>query len=54
MKKKCIYDQWFDGELPNPNGFTRAMIKLWEEADGINRGRMIKAFPEFFEGSENI
>lgn len=47
----CIYDRWFEGELINPNGFTRALIKCWHEADGYNRTRLIQAFPEYFKHS---
>lgn len=56
MKKKsrCIYDQWYDGELTNPNGFTRAIIKTWQEADGNNKHRLKEAFPEFFKDSAYI
>lgn len=52
--KKCLYDQWYDGEAKNLNKFTIELFKIIQYADGPNRLRIVQAWPEWFESSEYI
>ena len=54
INMKCLYDQWCDGQQINLNNFTNKLFEAFQVADGINRSKFIKEWPEFFEGSENI
>lgn len=51
---RCLYDQWFDGESKNISNFVEGLFRLVAFADGTNKERIVKTWPEYFEGSQNI
>jgi hypothetical protein len=51
---KCLYDQWYEGEQKNLNNFTKKLFEAFMIADGTNRAKFIREWPEYFKGSQNI
>jgi len=43
-----LFERWNDGEKLNLNAFTICLFKAFIEADGNNRGKMVKEWPEWF------
>ncbi len=51
---KYIFDQWYDGEATNLNNFTTKIFEAFVIADGANRSKLMKAFPEWFDGLQSF
>lgn len=52
--EKCLYDRWMDGEKLNLNKFTITLFQLFQYADGINKGKILEAWGEYFKDSEYL
>lgn len=46
---KTDYDQWINGEMRNPGAFQSTIFNAYAQADGSNRRKLVKAFPEWFD-----
>lgn len=51
---KCLFDQWYDGDIKNLNNFTVKLFEVFLIADGSNRQKFVTGWPEYFEGSKNL
>lgn len=45
---KTLFEQWNDNEVSNLNEFTLCLFKSFIAADGNNRAKLKKAWPEWF------
>lgn len=52
--KKCLFDQWYDGEAVSLNNFTKKLFDAFMVADGDNREVIKNGWPEWFENLQSF
>lgn len=52
--ESCLFDQWYNGENPNINNFTKQLFETFLVADGINRNKIRISWPELFENLQSF
>ncbi len=50
----CQYDLWVNGISNNLNNFQNQLFNLFQVADGTNKGKILRTWPELFIDSKEI